>query len=1087
MLESVNVPKMCRIVVVAVVLGIVVLDGSTVGDEPRQSDVDSELTAKAQAIIARRCYACHGAQQQESDFRLDKREVALAGGDQGVSILPGNVKESSFLRRIVATDDDRMPPTGERLSSSEVDVLRRWIDAGAAWPAKHSVEQHWAWQTLTPVKIPRVSDPHWPANAIDHFLLSRMEKRHIKPSPIAARPVLIRRAYLDVIGMPPAPSEWQRWMDATNADWYARMIDELLASPHYGEKWGRFWLDQARYADSDGYEKDRPRPQAFLYRDWVINALNSDLAFDDFSTQQIAGDLLPDASPNVVLGTGFHRNTLTNNEGGIDREEDRVKQTVDRLNTTFSVWLGLTVQCAQCHTHKYDPISHEEYFQLYAFFNDADETQIRLEPTVSQRASFEVAKHRQAALLKSKRQVLAELKRGLVTQQLENEKKLKERYPEGRPTTPSDGLVGHYPFDKPGTPDAAQPDTAQPDERRGDESRHVTRFFGPGELQRVAGTVSPKDGNDNESGAIRLDGSGQHLELPGVPGFRSNQPFSGAVWIYPTDNLGAILTKIDEPNDFRGIDFTNNRGLLEIHLVDKWPVNAIKVTPTTARLTVGKWQHVAFTYDGSQKAAGVSIFIDGKDVEVKVYFDNLTGDFTTSDPWRVGRRKGGTFLEGALDDLRVYDRALTSAEVSLIAGDHQNVTNALQIVAIPPDERTVEQSAKLLEYFVSASPKASALQGELNSLEANPPQLARHTGLVLGERAEPRDTYVHLRGEFLNKGPQVDVGTPDFLPEIVARGDRLDRLDLAKWMFGPNRHLVSRVYVNRVWQNYFGRALVISDSDFGTQGELPSHPELLDWLALTFVDNDWQVKVLHRQILMSKAYRQASLARPNIADADPENALYARQNRIRVSAESVRDLALSASGRLDRRLNGPSVFPPLPSGVIELAFVDVINRGPWRESEGGDRYRRGVYTFFQRTSPYPLFTLFDAPDSNVACTRRETSNTPLQALTLWNDPVFMETAQMLALRLLESPADDRDSRFEHLFVICLARKPALREVEVLEEVYARSHTIYEADEDLANQVVRGLTIPSGVTDAEFGAWASVARVVINLDEFITRQ
>jgi mono/diheme cytochrome c family protein len=1047
-----------------------------------EQKAEIDFVRDVRPIFVQRCYQCHSAKKIESGFRLDVRRMAFAGGDQGIAIVPNQPAKSDLLTRITSSDEDKMPPKGKPLSADQIAVLKKWIAGGAEWPANVDAEdvrysKHWSWQPLSNPALPPLKNPTWPENEIDSFILKRLEDNSILPAPVADRHTLIRRVYLDTIGLPPTTEEWQRWMQNDSPDWYVQLVDQLLASPHFGERWGRIWLDQARYADSDGYEKDRPRPQAYLFRDWVFNAINADLPFDEFSIQQLAGDLIPNATPTTKSATGFHRNTLTNNEGGIDREEDRVKQTVDRLNTTFTVWMGLTVQCAQCHSHKYDPISHREYYQLYSFFNDADESQVKLLPSIIQQRQHKLSLDTHENSLADKKQKLTAARTRLTRDLSKLVADLKKRFPDGQPTAPTDGLVGHYPFNGPKETALANTAPLMKADRAISEKREPAKFHGPGELKLTKRL--------DEDGAIEFNGSGQHLELPGLPAIPADQSFTCSAWIKATDSLGAIITKLDEPNDFHGIDFTNNRGLLEVHLVEKWPVNGIKVTPKTARLVKDKWQHIVFTYDGSRKAAGVNLFIDGVKVESQIHNDNLTGDFTTEDPWRIGRRKSGTFLKGTIDEARIYNRALTDAEVALIAGDFESIGQALELANISSARRTPAQSEQLFNYFASADNETSQLAKEIQNLESAPPQVARNSAMSLNQRAQPRETHIHIRGEFLDKGPRVEVNTPTFLPKISSRGARLDRLDLANWIFSPDNSLTPRVYVNRVWQEYFGRALVVTENDFGTQGEEPTHPKLLDWLSNELRESGWKPKSLHRKILLSSTYKQSSNARPELADVDPENSLLSHQNRLRVSAESVRDLALSASGLLDRRVNGPSVYPPLPPGVIELAFVDVINRGPWKTSTGGDRFRRGVYTFFQRTSPYPMLTLFDAPDSNVTCTRREKSNTPLQALTMWNDAVIMECAQQMVLRVFRE-VDGEANRMERAFVLCVSRRPDDRERKVMAELLQRSRTVYEKDEKLLANAVGKTAPPVGIEKAEFAAWISLTRALLNIDEFITR-
>lgn len=1056
--------------------------GTTMTAQDNQTTVDFQ--SRILPLFKQHCYPCHSGDKVESGFRLDVKKRALEGGDQGIAIKPKDPANSPLIQRIRSNGDDRMPPEGAPLSELQIKEIEKWISQGNHWPngldrQSNEHANHWGWRPLLSPSRPSIENNSWPNNAIDYFIAAKLEKKNIQPSPPATKQILIRRVFLDLIGLPPTPSQFDHWKNNPSPHWYSQMIENLLASPHYGERWGRIWLDQARYADSDGYEKDRPRPNAYLYRDWVINALNLNQPFDQFSIQQLAGDLVPNATTNTKLATGFHRNTLTNNEGGIDREEDRVKQTIDRTNTTMTVWMGLTVSCAQCHSHKYDPISQREYFELYSFFNDSDESSAALDPTPIQKLEFIKATTEHQLKQDQTQKKFAAKKQSLLKQMPRLIAELAKKFPSGSPEPTPVGLIAYYPLD--GSPEEIIRDF---------QSKRDAKFVGPGALTTMPGKVSLQiQSKDNKSltGSLFLDGSGQHLELGHTPEFKSDQPFTCSAWIKPVGPSGGIITKINEPNDFRGIDFTNHQGILEVHLVDKWPVNAIKVTPKNTRLKTDQWQHVLFTYDGSKKAVGVNIYIDGMKTETKVFFDTLSGDFSTTDPWRIGRRKVSSFYKGSIDDVRIYNRVLTASEIQVLAGDNKELNRILEISGMNKANRTEQQRNELLQFFINSNPVASALDKKLLNLKANPPKIENHTAMAIVKRSTPRQTQVHIRGEFLNKGPKVTIGTPSFLPPLkTLESKRPDRLDLANWMFDRRNSLTPRVFVNRVWQHYFGRPIVESENDFGTQGTPPSHPGLLDYLAYEFATNGWDIKQLHRMIVNSSTYQQSSRKRNELNQIDANNRLLAYQNRLRVSAEIVRDLGLASSGLLDARVHGPSVYPPLPPGVIELAFVDVINRGPWKASTGGDRYRRGIYTFFQRTSPYPMLSLFDSPDSNVTCTRREQSNTPLQALAIWNDPVFIQCAAHLANRLLKSTAETEKEKVTLAFKICFSRHPRQAEVDVLLNLLNQSKTIFKSRPQLAENAIRGIKTPNGISISEFGAWFLVARTLINLDEFIVR-
>jgi len=586
------------------------------------------------------------------------------------------------------------------------------------------------------------------------------------------------------------------------------------------------------------------------------------------------------------------------------------------------------------------------------------------------------------------------------------------------------------------------------------------------------------------SQALQFNGIGEQLELGQPAQLTSDSPFTVSAWIHHSGGIGAIVTKMDEQAEFRGVDFTSNQGMLEVHLVRTWPADAIKVT-TRERVPQDQWHHVMMTWDGSRKASGLRIYIDGKAQQLTTHFDQLTGSIDIAEPFRVGSRKGSAFFKGRIDEVRVYSRVLDAGERTLVAGD-TGLSRVLRIARLTPAERTAEQNRSLVDHVIESREPLQKLQTEIKQLASTPPQLQQDTGLALKATTQPRETHIHIRGEFLNPGQTVSAGVPEFLHTLQARGDLPDRLDLARWVVDRRNPLTARVAVNRVWQQYFGRGLVFTSDDFGTQGAPPTHPQLLDWLATQFIHNQWSQKWLHRTIVSSATYRQSSGSRPDLADRDPYNTWLARQNRLRVDAEMVRDLALSTAGRLNDRTHGPSVFPPLPPGIIELAFVDVINRGPWRVSTGGDRYRRGLYTFFQRTSPYPMLSLFDAPDSTVSCTRRERSNTPLQALTLWNDPVFVECARFLANQLVDTRPSSDDAGIEFLFVRMLSRKPADADRHDIQTLLTASRSAFRQNPELAAELT-GRSSDGQASLIERAAWTSVIRTILNLDEFITRE
>ena len=847
---------------------------------PPAAKTKIEFARDIQPLLVERCQVCHGSRQQMSGLRLDQKQSALQ------VIQPGNSAASLLIHMVAGTGKKVMPPIGARLTAKEIGLLRAWIDQGVDWPAEPAAATAnaggagstlWSLQPIRRPDPPAVSDHAWPRNPIDNFILAKLESEGIAPSPEASKPTLIRRLSLDIVGLPPTPEEVTAFLDDNRPDAYERLVDRLLASPHYGEKWGRYWLDLARYADSDGYEKDRSRPWAWRYRQWVIEALNRDMPYDQFTIEQLAGDLLPNRTTDMLVATGFNRNTLTNREGGTDPEQFRDEQVLDRAATLGTVWLGLTVGCAQCHNHKYDPISQKEFYQLTAFFNTQEEVNIpaplpgELGPYLEARPAYE----------RKRRELLDEYK--IPENEADWENKL--RYAEQHPTEHDD-------------------------------------------------------------------------------------------WI--------------------------------------------------------------FAY----------------------------GEFT------------------------------------------HNIDNGKKVLFMAPEKRSEVQQTALTDYFLSSCgnlyPKAhceelklSEVRQKLNQLNATLPPLSYAP--VLLESDTPPKTYIHIKGDWRDHGAEVHPGMLAVLPPFPA-GEPVTRLTLARWLVSPENPLTARVAVNRIWQELFGRGIVNTSDDFGTMGDRPSHPELLDWLATEFEGaggpSPWSMKRMVRTIVTSAAYRQSSKARPELEQSDPDNTLVARQKRLRLPAELVRDEALYAADLLDLRIGGRSVKPPQPKGVAELSYANSVK---WVESTGADRYRRGLYIHFQRTTPYPQLTNFDAPNSNLSCTRRERTNTPLQALNLLNDPVFLEAAQGLALRVLrEGPGGVPGSpggpeagstgfrdRLNYAFEVTLGRTPNARETERLGTFFDETmKSLRDHPQTVADMFPNRL---EGVPQLDAAAWVELSRVLLNLDEFITRE
>lgn len=841
--------------------------------DPPPVDFPKEIAV----VLRDRCLACH-AEKASGGLRLDTRAALLKGGDSGAAIVAGDSRRSPLIERVTAAADadPRMPPEGSRLTSRQIASLRRWIDSAAVWPdgfvltsPRAAAVDHWAFQPVRRATPPSITAPSRARSGIDSFVIARLDSQTIAPAAEADRLTLLRRATLDLTGLPPTIDEIDAFHADAGPDAFERVVDRLLATPRYGERWARPWLDLCHYADTDGYLTDQPRPVAWRYRQWLLDALNRDLPFDRFTIEQLAGDLLPDAGADPRLATGFLRNTLSNREGGADLEEYRVEQIVDRTAMVGVGWLGLTVGCARCHDHKYDPLSQREYFGLYAILDQGDEVNLDA-PLPGERDTFE---GKYAEYRRRRDDLVAPVRQELDTLQSQWERRI---------------------------------------------------------LDGVAAL-----GND-------------------------------PIWDRQWEVLGLI--------------------------------------------------------------------------------------------W------GGHLGEGQLE--------------------------GCVIVQTPPERRSPDERDRLLDYFLTrgslinpqrfADLKLGELQKNLDALKPTVPWPTRAP--TMRQARHPRAVRVHVRGDFRVPGEPVTAGTPDWLAPHRATesvGAETTRLTLARWLVAPEHPLTSRVVVNRMWQEFFGRGLVDPPDDFGLRGQPPSHPGLLDWLAGELQERAWSVKWLHRQIATSATYRQSSRARPELRRLDPHNRLLARQTPLRFSADQVRDVALAASGLLDRRVGGPSVFPPQPESVAKEGFSNV-----WKASEGADRYRRGLYTWIQRLSPFAHNITFDAPPANSICARRDRTNSPLQALTLLNDPVFYDAARSLARQALTESAASDDERIAWVMRQALVRRPTGAELNHLRTFLADQRLFFPGDVDavakLAPQAV------DGIAPAEVAAWTNVCSVVLNLHEFITR-
>ncbi|MEX0677860.1 MAG: PSD1 and planctomycete cytochrome C domain-containing protein [Pirellulales bacterium] len=990
------------------------------------ADEPVDFARDIRPILAARCFGCHGEDEQESGLRLDRTSTLLQGGNSGPAVVAGNSALSRLIKAVAGDDKEtsKMPPEGPPLEAAQIALLKRWIDEGAKAPAdSESVasgrqSDHWAFQPLARVEPPAVGNPAWVRNPIDAFVLARLEAAGLKPSPEADKATLVRRASLDLVGLPPTIEQVDAFLADAGDDAYERMVDRLLSSPHYGENWGRHWLDLARYADSNGYTIDSGR-SIWKYRDWVIDALNRDLPFDQFTIEQLAGDMLDNPGLDQQIATGFHRNTMVNEEGGTDEEQFRVEAVVDRINTTGAAFLGLTLGCARCHDHKYDPISQREFYQVFAIFNGADEPSLQV-PTDQQ------AKETPA--------LVAEIK------QTEERLAMVDDNAAGRQADWESRFTGKLPVDWTVLDVEAQ-------------SRGGATFAKLDDGSILVGGEIPS--NDDYTLRATL----------------AQRPVS-AVRI-------EVLTDESLPNRGPGLAENGNFVLSELVLKATGP-------GTAADGRVVFDQAVA---DYSPSDGMVSHAIDGKpETGWNIHAANdlnqpRTAIFFLRDELPASARELTLSIEQHYKKPRYL---IGRFRVSVGAADREALktpSNVQAALAVAPDKRTKEQSEVVKLYYQQVDPERTPLTKRIAELKQQQKQMDDKitTTLVMRERQEPRETFIHLRGNFLSHGARVEPGVPAVLPPIKARGPKPDRLDFARWLVDPANPLSPRVTVNRIWQRHFGAGLVATENDFGLQGDRPTHPELLDWLARELIDSGWSLKAMHRLIVSSNTYRQESRPRALVAAADPYNKLLGRQRRLRLEAETIRDSALAASGLLAREIGGPGVYPPQPQGIY--AFTQ--QKKFWGENKDADRYRRGMYIYLWRSSPYPFLKTFDVPDAVVACTCRARSNTPLQALALANDRAFFEFAQGFAARLLEEDAADDRERIGLACRRALARGPSDSELASLLEYLQSQRAHFAASLKDAADVAPAAT--DRADPAEAAAWTMLARVLLNLDEFVTRE
>ena len=990
-----------------------------------------EFNRDIRPIFSDHCYTCHGPDQsnRKTKLRFDTEDGAKQDLGGRFAIVPGDTAKSEILSRISAGNSPRrMPPAyaSPALSDHDIDLIRQWIAQGAKW------EKHWSLIPPRRPETPHMSNPGWVRNPIDAFVLARLDREGLKPSPEADKATLIRRVTLDLTGIPPTPAEVDAFLADNSPGAYEKVVDRLLASPRYGEKMAYRWLDLARYADTNGYQTDGER-YMWRWRDWVINAFNRNMPFNEFTIEQLAGDMLPNATLDQRIASGFNRNHRGNGEGGIVPEEYAVEYVVDRVDTTAAVWMGLTVGCARCHDHKYDPIKQKDFYSLYAYFDNIPERgnaekygnspPIIKAPTPEQQTKL-------AGLdrdIKTAEQTFTAAERKSIRNERTWEKHVEEQ-------------AQWFP------------------------PRQLAATFTPGRTAQFDGKFFINAGDKAEFGFL--------------------DRFTVSAWVNASAPNGAIVGRGKDLPESTGYNLLLSNGHVQFDLVQRWLDDSLRVE-TEDTLPLNGWHHVAATYDGSRFADGVKIYIDGVPRKLKINLDGLNQDFRTKEPLRIGGGAGPeNRFHGAIDEVRLYKTDLPPASVAVLATPE----SLHDLAAIRPAQRTPAQRDKLhLDWLDAYSPEPvrtswAALQQAHEDRDKFYDSI--QTVMVMQELPGERETHLLIRGSYDRPGAKVERGVPAILPPLPP-GAPNNRLGLAKWMVDPGNPLTARVTVNRFWQSYFGTGIVKTVEDFGSQGEWPSNPELLDWLATEFMRTGWDIKAMQKTIVMSATYRQSSVASAELVARDPENRLLARGPRFRLAAEEVRDQALAVSGLLVEKLGGPSVKPYQPAGL----WKELSGGADYQQDHGPAEYRRSLYTFWKRAAPPPMMMNFDSAGREMCTARATRTNTPLQALDLMNDRIFVEAARVLAQRMMREGGSAEPDRIAYGFRLVTSRKPSEKELGLLARSYDYYRTRFEADSAGAQKLVSEGDAPRdpSLDVTQLAAYTNVASLMLNLDEAVTKQ
>lgn len=1033
--------------------------GAVRGDQPLEYNRD------IRPLLSETCFQCHGpdSASRKADLRLDKREGAV----QSQAIVPGDPDSSEMIQRILSTDPDEvMPPpaTKKLLTAAQKDLLKRWVASGAEY------QPHWSLLAPKRPVPPPLKNEAWIKNTIDRFILAKLEAAGLSPAPEADRRTLARRLSLDLTGLPPDPAQVEAFVADTAPDAYERYVDRLLSSARWGEHRGRYWLDAARYGDTHGIHVDNYR-ENWVYRNWVIGAFNRNLPFDRFTIEQLAGDLLPNSTLEQRIASGFNRCNITTSEGGAIDEEYLVLYTRDRTETTSQVWLGLTAGCAVCHDHKFDPLSQKEFYSLAAFFNNTSQAamdgNIKDTPPVVP-VPLQQDQPRWNALpgeIASARTAVESVK---TTARPEFDRWLGTASPGALSALiPSDGLRLHAPLSE------------------GKGSALGVTVNGQARTVSLA-SASWEPGHVAASAYKSQPGS--VAEVADLGDFDTASAFSYGAWVkIPKPGAGgAIFARMDDQHDYRGWDLWLENDRIAAHIIHKWPEDAIKVV-TKDPIKIGEWNHLFVSYDGSGKPEGVTLFVNGEAREKVVATSSLKNTIATTIPVKLAQRHTSSRIDGLLiEDLRIYGKTLSSNEVDRLA----KTTRAAWLLGKPADQRTGPEKNELFAWWLTqyhspypqAEAKVKALEQEQNAIKAR--TTVAH---VMNERPEPAMAYILFRGDYDKRRDKVTPGTPAALPPMPAELPR-NRLGFAEWLLRPEHPLTARVTVNRFWQEVFGTGLVRTTGDFGITGELPSHPELLDWLAVEFRESGWDVKRFYKMLVTSAAYRQSAATTPEKLAKDPGNRLVSRGPRFRMDAEMVRDYALAASGLLAEKLGGPSVKPYQPDGVWEAVAMIGSNTRDYRRDSGENLYRRSLYTFWKRSAPPASMDIFNAPSRESCTVRRERTNTPLQALVTLNDPQFVEAARFLAQSVLKVGGSAPGGPAGVIARRLLARGFRPDEDQVVQRSLNELLTYYRAHPNDAKALLsEGESKPDPAIDpSTLAAWTMLANELMNLDEVLNK-